>query len=214
MNPRIYQSIVPIVVAPQTLLTPAMKEVVTDAASGSVWVNRIPRKVIWTGVDGITTGKKIHDVSVKHAPSPVLIGIVANFPPCGLNRSLQVSNKQQSASPALVSNTQKIDAVVDGKLPNDLDYESISSKVIGYKLSNSSIDELYLRCKMNFSGDLVQTQTPQFMDMWAPTITALDKISVLGTTNTRIWRPTDESYWSVPDYVFGEATVVGMSAEK
>ena len=40
MNPRVDQSIMPILVAPQTLLTPAMKEVVTDLASGGVCVNR------------------------------------------------------------------------------------------------------------------------------------------------------------------------------
>ena len=40
MNPRINQSIAPIVVAPQTLLTPDTKEVFVDAASGGAWVNR------------------------------------------------------------------------------------------------------------------------------------------------------------------------------
>ena len=45
MNPRIGQSIAPIVVAPQTLLTPAAKEVIADAASGGAWVNRNLRQV-------------------------------------------------------------------------------------------------------------------------------------------------------------------------
>ena len=43
MNPRIEQRIALIVLAPQTLLTPATKEVVTDASLGSAWVNSNPR---------------------------------------------------------------------------------------------------------------------------------------------------------------------------
>ena len=39
MNLRIDQKIVLIVLAPHTLLTPATKEVVADAASGGTWVN-------------------------------------------------------------------------------------------------------------------------------------------------------------------------------
>ena len=38
MNPRIDQNIVPIVVSPQKLLTPAKKEVVADAAWGDAWI--------------------------------------------------------------------------------------------------------------------------------------------------------------------------------
>ena len=45
MNPRIYQGIASILFLPQTLLTPATNEVVTDAASGGAWVNRTPRQV-------------------------------------------------------------------------------------------------------------------------------------------------------------------------
>ena len=48
-----------------------------------------------------------------------------------------------------VGNTQKMYAVVDGNLPDDLDSLSIFSKVIGHKLSDGSRDDLYLRCRMN-----------------------------------------------------------------
>ena len=33
-----------------------MKEVITDAAPGNVWVNKTPRQVRWTGVDRSTPG--------------------------------------------------------------------------------------------------------------------------------------------------------------
>ena len=50
MKPGIDQGIVPIVLAPQTLLTPATKEVVVDTASGSAWINRTPWRVSTAGV--------------------------------------------------------------------------------------------------------------------------------------------------------------------
>ena len=186
MNPRIDQRIAPLVVEPQKLLTAETKEVVTDATLGGAWVNMNPRQVIQTVVDGSTPGKIGHSVSVEHTPSPVTIEVFGTYPPCGLNRSLQVANKPQPTPPALVWNTQKLDAVVDPKFPADLDYASIFSKVIGHKLSNSSSDDLYLRCMMNVAADFFQIQAPQFMNLRLLTINKLEKISVLGTPDTRI----------------------------
>ena len=107
-----------------------------------------------------------------------------------------------------------MDAVVNGKLPNGLDSASIFSKVVGHKLSDGSIDDLYLRYRMNFVGDVIQTQTPQFMDLGLSTINALDESSVLSTPAIRIQRPMYESHWSAPYYFFGEATSVGISEAK
>ena len=186
MNQRIGQRIAPILVAPQTLLTPATKKVAVDAASGGAWVNRTSQLVSRAGVDKSTPGNICNSVGVKHAPSPFLIGIISTSPPCGINRSLKVENKQQSNSPGLGRNTLKLDAFIGVKLPDSLYYTSIFSKVIGHKLSDSSSDELYLRCRINFSGDAVQNQTPQFMDLGLPTINALDESSVLSTPAIRI----------------------------
>ena len=107
-----------------------------------------------------------------------------------------------------------MDAVVNGKLPNGLDSASIFSKVVGHKLSDGSIDDLYLRYRMNFVGDVIQTQTPQFMDLGLSTINALDESSVLSTPATRIKMSTGGSHWSALDNVFGEETAVGMSEAK
>ena len=88
--------------------------------------------------------------------------------------------------PPWFGNTQKLDAVVDGKLTDDLDYAYIFSKVIGHKLSDSSSDDLYSRCRVKLSDDVVQTQTPQFIDLRLPNINTLDESSVLSTPTTRI----------------------------
>ena len=163
MNPGIDQEIVPIVLVPQTLLAPATKEVIVETVSGGVWVNMTLKQVRQKGVDRINPGDICHAVSVVEPTSPDLIGTVSTSPPYGLNAIQKVANKWQSNSHGLVGHTPKLDAVVDGKLPNDLDSASIFSKVIVHKISDGSSGDLYLRCRMNFADDPVQTQIPQFM---------------------------------------------------
>ena len=152
MNPVIYQGIAPIVMAPQMLLAPVTNEVGVEAVSSGAWVKRTPWQVIRAGVDGSTLGDIRHAVSVIEPPSPVLIGISATYPHCGLNTSQQVANKRQSTSPALVGHTQKLDAFVDGKLSGDLDSASIFNKVIAHKISDGSSVDLYTHSRMKFRG--------------------------------------------------------------
>ena len=135
-------------------------------------------------------------------------------PPYGLVRILQAAKKRQFTSPVLGGNTQKLDAVVDGKLTNDLDYASIFSKFIGHKLSDSSSGGLYLRYRMNFEKYPVQTQAPHFMNMGLSSINKFNESGVLGTPATRIQRSTDRSHWGTPYHVFGEGISFGMSAAK
>ena len=107
-----------------------------------------------------------------------------------------------------------MDAVVDGKLPEDLDSASIVSRVIGQKISDGSIGDLYTRCRVKCASDPIKNQTPQFMDLGFLTINALDKISGLSNPATRIQRPTDGYHWSASTHVFGEAKSVGLSEAK
>ena len=107
MKPRIDQRIAPILVAPQTLLTPVTKEVAADAAWSDPWVNRTLQQVRKTSADGSTPCDICNAVSVEHSLFPVLIAIVATYPPCGLSGSLQVTKKRQFTPPGLGGNTQK-----------------------------------------------------------------------------------------------------------
>ena len=148
MNPITDQKIALIVVAPQTLLMPATKEVVADVASGGAWFNRTLRQVSRMGVDRSTPGRIRNSVSVEHAYSLVMIVTVVTHPTCGITGSRQVINERQSISPGWSGQTQKLDAAVDGKLPDDLNSASIFSKVISHKLSNGFSRDLYLRFRM------------------------------------------------------------------
>ena len=106
----------------------------------------------------------------------------------------ELGNKQQSTSLGFVGQSQKLDAVVDEILPDDLDLTSIFSKVIGHKLSNSSSRDLYTRFRMNFAADPIQTQTSQFMDMGLFAINALDEGNGLSTPANIIQRPMDGAH--------------------
>ena len=96
-------------------------------------------------------------------------------------------------------NNPKLDAIIDGKVPDDLDSASVFSKVICHKISNGYGDDLYLLPKMNFVSDIVQTEATQFMNMVLPAINTLNESGVLGTPDTRIQWLTYGSYWSAPD---------------
>ena len=114
----------------------------------------------------------------------------------------------------MVRQTKKVDAVVDKKLPGYLDSAIIFSKLIIHKLSNSSSSDLYTLCRMNFAADPVQTQALQFSYMGFSTINALDERSGISTPDTRIRRPTDDTYWSASNHVYGKTTAVGVSEAK
>ena len=114
----------------------------------------------------------------------------------------------------LGNNTPTLDAFVDGKLPNDLDSESILSKVIGQKLADGSSWDLYFCCRINFENDYSQIQASQFMNLGILAINTLNEGGLLGTTATRVLSPEDGSNWSALNHVFGEATAVRMSATK
>ena len=95
---------------------------------------------------------------------------------------------------------------------NYLDSESIFRKVIGHKRFDGSSDDLHVCYRMNFAGDVVQSQAPHLIDLEIQNINTLNERGVIGTPATSIRRPSDRSHWSAPDHVFGEATAVIMSA--
>ena len=128
--------------------------------------------------------------------------------------SQEVGNKQKSTSPGLVRQPPNLDAVVDGKFPDDMDSASIFSKVIGEKLSYGSFGGLYMSCRMSFAADPVQTKTSEFMDLGFSTINALYEGSGISTPTTIIQKPMDGAHWSRSNHVFGETKAVGMSEAK
>ena len=118
MNPMTDQRIALILMAPQTVLMPATKEFITDTAWGGAWVNSTPRQVSCTGVYGSTPGDIHNSVSVEHAPYPFLIRINGTYPNCVLKMILQVVNKRHYSFPGLVRQPQKLDAIIERKLPD------------------------------------------------------------------------------------------------
>ena len=211
MEPRIDDRITTIVGAYKTILTPARKETVADAVCSGAWVNQNPRHVRRTGRDGNTPGDTGMSVRSKQSPPPVMIGSHTIYPSCGISGSLQVGKKRQSTSPDEVGNAQKWDTIIDKKLRNDRYYAPFFSKVIGHELYHGSSNDLYLRCRMNFLSNVVQTEALQLVDLGILAIKTSYELSVLNTPATRIRRLTDRYHWTAPDHVFDEAIAVGMS---
>ena len=92
MNLGIDQGIASIILALRTILMPNTKEVITDAVSGSACIIRTPYQGSRKGFYGSTPGNIRNTVSAVEPPSSVLIVIVGNSPPCGLNVIQDVEN--------------------------------------------------------------------------------------------------------------------------
>ena len=214
MDPRIDDSIATCGGTPHTLAMPKTKEFITDVARSSVWVNRTPKRVNRTEMDGSTPGDTCIDVRSPQANSPVLTGGTTVSTSWGISGSLQVGNKMQSTSPDKIRDTPKLDASVDRNFPGDWYYASIFSKVIGCELSHGSSTDLCSRCRMDFAINVVQTKAPQFVDLGLPAVNTSNEFGIIGTPATSIIRPKDGSHWSVLDNFFGKATAVGMGAAR
>ena len=87
------------------------------------------------------------------------------YPDSGHSGSLHVFNKLQSTSPGKIGDTKRLDTSIDRNFPDDRNYASIFSKVIGRELPHSYSANLYLRCWMDFASNFVQTKAPQFVDL-------------------------------------------------
>ena len=213
-NPGIDQDIAAIKLTPHTLLTPATKKIIVDAASGGVWTSMTNRKLSRTGVNKSNQGDIANAICIVEMFSPVLIEIIGTDPPCGLNLIQEVGNIRKYTSPGLVRQSSKLDAGVDRKFSDDCNSTSIFSKVIGDKLSDGSRRDLYAHKSMNLAEDPVQTQTPQFVDMGLTTIDTLYEGSGISKPATIIRRSTDGAHWSTPNHIFDETIAVGVSEAK
>ena len=67
---------------------------------------------------------------------------------------------------------------------------------------------------MDFVSNTVGTKAQNFVDLGLPDVNALDELNAFGTPATIIRRPMYGSHWCVPDHVFVEATVVGISTTR
>ena len=74
---------------------------------------------------------------------PVFIGGIVVPPTMENSGNQDIIKKRKSTSPSVGRNDQNFDASVDGNLTNDRDYAAIFSKLLGRKLSDSIIADIY-----------------------------------------------------------------------
>ena len=167
------------------MLTPAVQEIITDAASSNAWKSRTPRRISRTGVDGSTPiSIPIHSgISKTSTPdssensgssNPIDISGTSTAPPAGNLRISGIGNKRKSASPNL-RKSDKLDASIDEKFTNSLVAPPISTKGFGDKLSKRSSQDLYVHVGLQHVKDPVHPVTPQFVYHGLSTVDTLDK---------------------------------------
>ena len=227
MTPPTNPGISAVILTPQTLLTPAEKEIFADMTLDNAWTNRNPRRIGKTGVDGLVASISIPITRVIIKSSTpdssdvsgtiILIGASynSNTPLYGINVSPNIDDVSQSATPDF-RKSNKLDAANNGKFPNNLVESPVFTDILSEKLSDSSRWDIYTCYWMNLAEDPVNIPAPQFVYLGLSTINALDKGSSLCTPSTIVGKPTDGAHWRAPNHIFGETTAVGndVIAEK
>ena len=107
-----------------------------------------------------------------------------------------------------------MDTSVDRKLANDGNYTSIFSEVIGRELSHNSSGNLYSRFRVDFASNSVRTEAPHSVDLELLVVNTYDEVNIFGNRAKISRSPTDLSYGSDSDHVFGKYTAVEMSATR
>ena len=79
---------------------------------------------------------------------------------------------------------------------------TIFTEVLGDKLSDSSIPDIYTSYRMNLASDTVNIPEPQFVDLGLSTINSLDKDTSLWNPTPRFESPIDVIHGSVTDHIF------------
>ena len=198
----------PILLAPQTLMTPVAKKIFADATLGSVWTNRIPRQVISMGVNRTTPWNIDNACGISENSSPDLIGIIGDTDlPCGLNVIQEIGDIRRSISPYFIK-SNNLDTFINQQFTNNIFARPIFTEIIVDKLSDMSSGDLHTRCRMNLTEDPVNILALQFVDLGISTIDALDIISSLCALTTRVVRPTNAAHGSATNIIFGITTEV------
>ena len=154
----------PVLLLPQIIMIPAVKKIFADATSGNLWTNRTPQKLSRMGVNGTTPGIIGHACGISETSSLDLIGIIgATASPYGLNKIQKIWNIWKSIFLDL-RHSNKLDTSIHRQFANNLVVPPIFSELIGDKLPDGSIRDIYTRCRMKVAADPVNILAPQFVD--------------------------------------------------
>ena len=112
------------------MLMPVAIEVFVDTTLGNMWANRTPRRISRTGVDGSIPIYTPINSGMRKSSTPdssdsngtrITIGTGDNTttPTYGLNVRPKIENIRQSTT-SYLRNSNKSDAAIDGKFPNNM----------------------------------------------------------------------------------------------
>ena len=179
-----------------------LNKIFADETPGNTWNTRTPQKISTVGVNGNPQGNIGNACGISETSSPDLVGIIEiTAPPCGINIITEIGNKRESATPYF-RNSNKLDTSIDRQFNNNLVTPPILTEVLGDKLSEISIWDIYTHCRVSLVADTINISSPQFVHFGISTINALDKGASLWNPATIFGRPTHVAYGSVPYYIF------------
>ena len=85
------------------------------------------------------------------------------------------------------------------------------SKLIEHKLSNDSSADIFSRCQVNFTRDIVMTKSTDFLNLRLSAVHTSDELRSVSIPTTRIRRPTDGSNWLPPGHLIDELIAYRMN---
>ena len=138
-----------VVQAPHALHSPAVQEIVVDAALNRTGPTRTLRQFIRTVLDG--TNPDLSDICGTSAS-----------PPSGDLWSPGIVNKQKPNLPNLCK-SDELDAVIDKKITNNTIEPPVIAQLFSDKLFDSHIRDIYARCGMHLAKYPVHTVATQFV---------------------------------------------------
>ena len=178
-----------------------------------MWTNRNPRWINKNGIDeSIPISTSIHS-GMRKSSTPDYsdsngtrgngnrIPIGTTDPTCGINVSPNIVNTRQSTTPNL-RKSNKLDTSIDWQFTNNMVVPPIFTELLCDKLSDCSIQNLYIRVWINLTADPINIPAPQFLDFWLSTSDVLYKGASIWNPLTRVGSPAYVAHWSAPDHTF------------
>ena len=226
---RLIPEIIPVVIPP-------VNQTTTDgvAASGRDLhaVHRVLSKDIVVGVSrsaarifegppvvnlkdtGETTPREKSTVGITpRATTPVRVGTGPLVSPTRMG-SQDIGGPRRFIVPQEVSNTDTLDASINGIYSKHTDPAPTWSKLISSKFSKESSSNIYYHFRMNRASDNVLRESPNFMDLGMSYFNTTDELGSVFFPTTRIGYPTHGSKWITRSHFISEATADKVSGEK
>ena len=192
------------------------KVIITAATRSAAGVLKDPPMVNWKYASGQIPQDRNTVRIFLRSTTPVWTGTGPSVPPIIIG-SQQIEGKSRPIIPQEVTDSKPLDASIN-RIPTKHKYPTPSwSKVIGSKIANESIYDVYALCWMTLASDTALSKNPNFMDSGLSPVEATDERGSIFASTNRIVLATHGSVWIQSIHCISEDTadrVSGMKTKK